>query len=347
MIVIDFETKGIEPRPDYPPEPVGVAIRRPGHKARYLTDRDQIKKELQGIWHSREELLFHNAKFDLDVAGTHFGLKPLPWDRVHDTLFILFLLDPHADSLGLKESAERYLGQAPTERDAVRDWLIDHHIIGKNASKEEYGRNIWRAPPSVVGPYACGDVDRTLALFRLLYPKLDKGMRQAYDRERRLLPLMLDNERQGLRVDCDRLEKDLKKYERTLLQCEDWLRKKLKNKNLNFDTDQEIGDALYRTKIVTDWVWTKGGKNRPPQRSVAKDNLGPERFNDPEVASKLGYRTRLHTVLANSMRPWLAQASQTGGFIFTEWNQVRHHERGKNSKGTRTGRISRSVSIVG
>ena len=34
-IVADFETEAIEPRPYYPPRPVGVAIRWPGRKTQY------------------------------------------------------------------------------------------------------------------------------------------------------------------------------------------------------------------------------------------------------------------------------------------------------------------------
>lgn len=346
MITVDFETEAIGPRPQYPPKPVGVAIKYPGKPGKYLhwghhdsTD-DQTKAfyELRYIWNLGKPILMHNAKFDLDVAEVHFGLKPPPWDLVHDTLFTLYLHDPHAQSLGLKPSAERYLGQPPKERDAVREWLIAHRVVPANAADETFGASISKAPASVVGPYAIGDVERTLALHKLLHPKLDSGMRKAYDRERRLLPIMLGNERQGLRVDVETLARDLRTYEAALTKVEDWLRTKLKNKNLNFDNDQEVGDALFRAKIVTDWVWTKGGKNRAPQRSVAKANLGPERFRDPIVAAGLGYRTRLHTVLANSMRPWL-QSAQSTGFIYTEWNQVRHHQAGK-SKGTRTGRIS-------
>lgn len=346
-ITIDFETHAIEPRPKYPPEPVGVAIKHPGQKPKYIhwghydskkQDYNRARDELRDIWASGKPLLFHNAKFDLDVAETHLGLRMPTWDRIHDTMLILFLLDPHADSLSLKPSAEKYLGMPPEEQDAVARWLEDHGVINKG---QNHGAFISKAPASVVGPYAKGDVERTLKLFNLLYPKLDRGMKRAYDRERRVLPLFLQNERAGLRLDVENLTNDLSIYEAALAQCDSWLRKRLKTKDLNLDSAQEVGEALYKTKIVTDWVWTKGGKNHPPQRSVARDNLGPERFNDPTVASALGYRGRLETVLANSMRPWLAQAS-TDGRIYTEINQVRHHERGKASKGTRTGRVSAS-----
>jgi DNA polymerase I-like protein with 3'-5' exonuclease and polymerase domains len=356
---VDFESHPAEQRPHYPPKPVSVSIRYPGRKSKFLHwghpddpgDKKppwSVREELADVWREARRngsggLLFHRANFDLDVAETYLDLKPPPWDRVHDTLFTLFLRDPHSPDLKLKPSAERYLGMEPVEQDAVREWLIQHKVIPRDATAEMAARNIWRTPASVVGPYARGDTDRTLALHQKLHPQLDAGERVAYDRERKLMLHLFQNERQGLRVDLPKLEADLVFYEMVLATVEADLRKALKAPSLEFDKLQEVGDALAKTKIVTNWVWTKGGANRKPQRSMAKDNLGPERFNSPSVAAKLGYRTRLHTVLANSMRPWYDQAIESGGFIYTQWNQVRRHdEERKESRGARTGRVTAS-----
>lgn len=343
-ICIDFETEAIESRPKYPPVPVGLAIKWPGKKAKYLAwghptknncEKGATARELEAIWDSGLPILMHNAKYDLDVAETHFGLDPLPWDRVHDTLFTLFLLDPHAATLSLKPSAEKHLGMPPDEQDAVRDWLVEHRVIAAN---ENHGAHIAKAPGDVVGRYAIGDVERTLKLHLKLYPKLDAGMRRAYDRERELLPILLENERQGLRVDVAALERDVPIYQEAMRRVEASLRKKLKSPNLNFDDDKGVGDALFNSKVVTDWVWTKGGGNRAPQRSVAKANLGAERFNDKKIFAELDYRNRLQTQLSMSMVPWLNQARSTGR-IYTEWNQVRQSH-GKEMAGARTGRLS-------
>src|SRR3954447_4334860 len=130
-VTIDFETFGILPRPDYPPRPVGVAIKLPGRKARYYAwdhqngknncTREQARSALSKVWD--RPLLFHNAKFDLDVAEVHLGL-PLPhWSHIHDTVFLTFLDDPHQRRIDLKSTAQRLLNWPPDERDAVADWL--------------------------------------------------------------------------------------------------------------------------------------------------------------------------------------------------------------------------------
>lgn len=338
-VVIDFETESIQARPAYPPKPVGVAIMEPGKKDRYYawghpaannSTRDEAYGALSDIWRGGRELLFHNAKFDLDVAEVHMGLPLPPWERVHDTLYLLFLTDPHAISLSLKPSAERILGLPPEERDAVKDWLVEHKVIAKN---QGHGAFISKAPGDIVGKYAIGDVKRTKLLFERLLPKLDDRERRAYDRERELMPILLRNERQGLRFDVERAEKDLPEYEAALLRADDWLRKRLKVNSLNVDANEEVADALQSAGVVTEWAMTKTGK-----RSVAKANLTIDRFKDTEVFKVLGYRNRLATVLSLDLRPW-AQAAGNG-YIYTEWNQVRQSHGNDAIKGARTGRIS-------
>lgn len=341
-IVLDFETEAIEGRPKYPPRPVGLAVLKPGEKPYYYAwghpsnnncNRDMVFKVLHDIWDSERPLLFHNAKFDLEVARVHFGLRIPPWGWVHDTLYTLFLKDPHALSLSLKPAAEKILGMPPEERDAVRDWLVEKKIIRSNQSPGAY---ISQAPGDLVGKYAVGDVVRTLKLHQKLYPEiLAAGMGPAYDRERRLMPILLENERQGMRVDVTRLSEDIVVYETALADTDIWLRKRLRDDRLNLDADFDVAEALRRCNVVSDFVKTKTGRD-----STSKKNLVPAMFKDPTVANALGYRNRLQTVLANSMRPWLEMAQANKGFVFTEWNQVRQSHGNDGSKGTRTGRLS-------
>lgn len=343
--VIDFETEAIQERPLYPPVPVGVSIKGPGKAPRYYawghpsgnnSSKEEVAAILKDIWRSGRELWFHHAKFDLDVAEKHFGL-PLPaWDRIHDSMYLLFLKDPH-NELSLKPSAERILGMPPEERDAVADWLYEHGVIRKNQGP---GAFIARCDGKVVGKYANGDTDRTYKLIVKLLPQLDAKERVAYDRERKLMPILLENERSGVRFDIDRAEQDLPKYEKSLAQADDWLRKRLGSPGLNLDADEDVAEALDTSKVVTSWVWTKGGNGRAPQRSVAKANMTIDRFNDKEVFHVLGYRNRLQTVMGLNLRPWLIMAQENKGMIFTEWNQVRATRSDGDTKGTRTGRLS-------
>jgi len=347
VITVDFETEAIEQRPDYPPVPVGVAIKWPSNPSYYLAWGHPIhnnalfersRNELLAVWNSGLPILFHNAKFDLAVAYEKLKLPELPWQRVHDTQFLAFLADPHAPKLGLKELAADLLSWPAEEQDALNGWIWEHRAqleatYGRKVNKSELGAWIAKCPGDLVASYAVGDVQRTHALFEHLWPIVQReGMGAAYDRERRLLPILMENERIGMRVDVAALHNDSYIYRVQQEIAEAWLCEELQAPNLNFDADRELAKVLLERGVVPaeNWVKTKSG-----QLSVSKDNLLPHMFTDPRVASALGYRNRLKTCLSMFMEPWLSQAVRNKGYITTNWNQTRGY-----AGGTRSGRPS-------
>lgn len=359
---IDFETRPTEPRPDYPPKPVGFSLRLAGErKTHYYAWGHPIgnncsladaKRVLKSVWSSGTPLLFQNGKFDVDVAEVHMGVKPITDAvKIHDTMFLLFLTDPHAMSLSLKPSAERVLGMAPTERDDVARWLVTHQdelkregLLPANEKKitmSNSGKWICLAPGDLVGKYADGDVLRTYKLFRKLYPEVvARGMLPAYQREQKLMPIMLNNEREGMLCDIRRLTRETKMYESALITADEWIRDMLGVPDLNIDSDADLAEALDSAGIVTEWALTKTGK-----RSTSKKNMKVEHFNNADVAAVLGYRGKLSTCLGTFMRPWLATARRTGGYIHTNWNQVRQSHTESKIGGARTGRLSSSPNF--
>ena len=356
IVTYDFETKAIEGRPVYPPAPVGVSIGYGHAPPRYYgfghlsggnnCTEAEARAALEKAWMSGAVMLAHNQKFDCAVATERWGLPMLPWDRMADTMFLIFLLDPHARTTALKPLAQDMLGMPPEEQDEVARWVWANRerILAATGQKvpsaKKTGAFIWCAPGNVVEPYANGDVTRTRRLFDHMMPLVEKyGMVEAYDRERRLMPILMENERVGLRVDIERLAEDTETYQAAFKQVEDELRRFLGATALNFDADADVAEVLLQRGIVPNdnWTTTKSG-----QFSMSKDNLHPDLFTGPggaEVASALGYRNRLLTCLRMFMEPWLAQASRTkGGTIHTNWHQTRGAEQG----GTRTGRPSTS-----
>jgi DNA polymerase I-like protein with 3'-5' exonuclease and polymerase domains len=360
-ITIDFETDAIEDRPHYPPQPVGVSIEWPGKKSRYYawghptknncTKREGMKalREAYVAHHKGAHLLHHNGKFDIDVAQTHMELDDIVLDplRCHDTQFLLFLLDPHSFSLALKPSAEKFLGMPPDEQEAVRDWLIEHQkqlkadgLVPPNVriTTGNFGAFICKAPGDLVGKYADGDIVRTRKLFNHLYPlMIEYGMQAAYEREQRLVPILLTNERQGMRCDLPGLERDLPVYEAAMVKAEQWLRKRMKAPDLDFNKDRDLADALDKSGIVTEWTLTATGL-----KSINKKNLKPSHYRDPKVFQVLGYRNKLETCISTYYKPWLRVASDTGGILHAGWNQTRNDR----DAGTRTGRLSSSPNFM-
>lgn len=351
-VVVDFETFAVEPRPAYPPVPVGVAIKYPGKEPRYYAFAhttgnnccwSEARQATIEAWNWSDGVLFQNAKFDLEVARVAFGLPFLPWHKIHDTLFLIFLNNPHQKELSLKPSAELLLGMKPEERDALADWLVEHQpvknvkISRSSQSPSYFAKYIAMAPGDLVGKYGIGDVVRTEKLFETLYPSIvNRRMLQAYDRERRLLPVLLEMERTGVPVDERRLRCDVTAYHGFQQNLDSWLLKKLKASDLNLDSGPQLMDAMLEAGYVDVSKVPRTEKTGQLQSNKVALELG---VNNKQLLHVLKYRAQLNTCLHTFMEPWLTTARRSGGLIFSSWNQVRQ-PRGDESMGTRTGRLS-------
>lgn len=353
-IAVDFETEAITQDLAWnPPRPVGVAVKLPGEESRYYawghpegnncTFNDAMTL-LDRVWRSDTPIVFHNAKFDLSVAEVRLGLPRRDPLLNHDTMVLDYLYDPHARQAGLKERAHQLLDWPPDEQDELAEWVwanrrkLVREYGGKitRAKKGPNSAGAWisRAPGGLVGKYAGGDTDRTSALFRSLYDYVARmDMLPAYEREQRLMPILMDNERQGMRLDLERLERELEEYQDAFDCAEEWLRWRLKAPGLSFNEDDAVAQALMLAGVVAESDFKKTDTGR---LSVAKDKLHPDVFKDKQVASALGYRNRLETCLKMYMLPWRDQAERRGApRISTSWNQIRNP-----GGGTRTGRPS-------
>lgn len=338
---IDFETEGIEERPLYPPKPVGVSIKPYRKKAKYYawghptgnncSKADGVRALATAI-REAESIVCHNARFDADVGEVHCSIV-WPWDKTHDTQVLAYLVDPHARSISLKPLANDWLGMPPEEQEAVRDWLVEHGIERKGT--KQWGRSICKAPGDLVGKYADGDTVRTEKLFDRFYDYVvEHNMLGAYNRELRLLPVLLTNEREGVQVDAKGLKKDIKVIRTALQDTDQRIRNKLGVSELNIDSDASLADAIDKYQPGIAWPLTPTGL-----RSTTKDALHSV-LGDQELLALLQYRASMLTCVGTFMEPWLATAEQTGGRIHTTW----HSTRGEGG-GSRTGRLSSSPNF--
>ena len=354
MITFDYETEGIIGNPIFsPPKPVGVSIKYNGDSSEYLAWGHPTGNNCTFEWgkarliralKSDPEWLAHNAPFEDAINRKFMGVKKGNYLNFHDTQYLLFFSNPYAFSLSLKPSAERVLGIAPDEQDELRDWIMSH-VPGASLSNKSpmyWAAFICKAPGELVGKYAGdssrtgvpGDTDRTWMLYAKLHPEIvAAGMEGAYHRELRLMPILTESTRRGIRIDEARLERDIHVYTQAKAICEAHIHRTLGEFNL--DSDAELATALDKADQVTEWVLTPTGK-----RSIARKNLAG-RIRDPDLLSLLGYRGVLSTCLGTFAEPWLAQSRAEGGRVHPQWNQVRG-DRGTEGdiSGTRTGRMS-------
>jgi DNA polymerase I-like protein with 3'-5' exonuclease and polymerase domains len=352
-VVLDFETEAIEPRPTYPPRPVGLAISEPGRKSAYLAwghasgnncTKAEAAVRLKRAWRGKRPLVFHNAPFDEYVAHIHFDLPILPWDRVHCTMILAFLTNPERKRIDLKELASDLLGIPPDERDELREWILKH-VPGAKKKKSEWAAHISKAPGSVVAKYAIGDVTRPRDIFNHLRKSefwASRDFQRAYERERRCIEVMIGMGRTGVPVNRRALQKDAKLWQETIERVDQNIRRRTKISDLDVDSNQDLAYGLVHGGFAREEDFPPTPKTKKP--SVTKDVID-EVILDPTMRATLRYRSSLTYALRTFALPWL-EISKNDGRIYCNWNSVKQVGRdGKRTAGARTGRLSSSPNF--
>ena len=339
LVTFDFESKGIENRPDFPPTPVGLAIYAEGsapiyyafgHPSQNNCAEFVAKARLKGLFEDpNNEFIAHNLPFDASIAEEKWGLT-VPWDRCHDTMVLAFLQDPFGE-LALKPLAAQWLQMPPDERDAVKDWLLAHGVC---KDTKGWGAYISEAPGELVGSYAIGDTVRTLGLFKLLYEYVvSTSMLAAYKREIALMPHVLKMEQRGLRLDGKQLSADADFYFGALDDLDQTICGIL-GTTVDIDSGAQLADAIEAAGMSKGFATTPTGL-----RSTAKESL-INAINNPTLLGHLLVRGSVATCLRTFMAPWLEQYNKHGR-LYVKWNQVRNY----SDTGARTGRISSSPNL--
>ena len=338
-VSIDFETDAIDNRPNYPPRPVGVAIAKQGsstylawgHPTENNCTLEFAIRQLRAVLANPYDTFhFHNATFDCAILEEKLNIT-VPWERVHDTMVMAFLLDPFGE-LSLKPLAEKHLGLPPTERDEVRDWLVSHGVARSN--DKGWGAHIGKAPGKLVAPYAIGDVGRTLGLSELFIKRIDEqGMDFAYEREMALMPHVMAMERKGVNINIEALRKDSDFYFAKLDELDQAICSIL-GAQVDIDSNAALADAIEAAGLSKGFAQTPTGL-----RSTSKDSL-INAVSDPTLLGHLLVRGSLATCLRTFFQPWLEQVNKHGR-LFIRWNQVRNY----SDTGARTGRRSSSPNL--
>lgn len=353
IVAVDFETHKIGPRPnEYPPKPVGLALYGDGVPKQYLAwghptenncQKSAAKAKLKDLYRTHR-VVFHNSKFDTEVAYEHFGLPIPSADNYEDTLFLAFLNDPRSLDLGLKAVAENVLGILPQERDKLKEWILKTF---EEATDKTWGEFISQAPGQLVSQYAIGDVVRTYKLFKKLIKLIsDGGMMDAYQREKRLMPVLLKMESRGIRIDQRRLEKDVVIWRNQASLLERYIIKRLGGqkavshlggkKEFNIGSSKQLANALEQSGLVGQLPLTKKG-HKSTKRDVLQGAI-----TDKKLVEAIAKRTILLKYLSTYADKWLMSES---GIVYPSINQVRNNETSEDrTTGARTGRLSYSDS---
>ena len=361
LAVIDFETLRIEPRPDYPPKPVGLAILEPGKRPVYLAWGHPYKnncafedayKTLHRIY-ERYCVVMHNATFDLEVAEKFFDLPLVPPHGFCDTMLEAFLYNPRFPDMKLKNLANNLLDMPPVEEQRLHEWILDHVFTSQKGGRgnikiwDHRPRGLYAIPPSqaggfigyapgdLVGKYAKGDVARTKKLHNLFMSKIKKlGMMEQWDVEHRVAIKAMIMSRGGVRIDVDNLAPDLETAKKKLATAERNVYKKLGE--INLDSPKQKIEAFESKGLVSEWEYTEKGN---PKTSI--DSL-MRVCTDKKLVKDLNIYSKYNKIIGTYMQPWLASALKNNGYFYPWYNTIK----GEDDRGTYTGRFSSNFQQV-
>jgi DNA polymerase-1 len=190
---------------------VGISIAAPGAKW-YFPVRHEVRPEEN----LRPEDVFAWARYTFEqhgkrpVIGANL-LYDIGWGReegiqiagpCYDVQFAEALLSETAD-VGLDTLGEKYLGKGK-ETSLLYQWSADYYGGQPNETQR---KNIYRCPPSLVGPYAEEDALLPSRILPLQWQALSReNLVELFEMETRLIPLLIKMRTEGVTVDIDRAE---------------------------------------------------------------------------------------------------------------------------------------------
>lgn len=307
---------------------VGVSVAVPG-KAWYFPlghqydpqqgsnrDAGPVLAWLQDTVNSCQSVVGANLMYDLEVLRVK-GVRVPKHVALHDVQFAEPLIDETAYSYDLDVLAKQYVGQGK-ETDQLYQWIADSF-----GNIKEPRRDIWRSPPSLVGPYA--EADALLPLDILVKQKVKLEAEDLWDLYRMecgLIPMLLAMRFQGVPIDVARAE-----------QAAVWLREQVavaqaKVPGIDAWAQQTIAPAFDAAGI--DYPRTAAGNASFPKlflESVAEEHPLAQAILD----------IRLYDKAANPFVEQYLLANHLNGRIHCQFNPLRSRD-----YGTVSGRFSSS-----
>ena len=186
----------------------------------------------------------HNLKFDLGILRWH-GIQVV--GVLFDTMLAHSLVEPDQRH-GMDFLSEVYLGYAPVPITA---------LIG-----EKKLENMANVPLDRLAEYAAEDADVTWQLRAKLEPLLkERGLEKVfYEIESPLLPVIMDMEAEGIRIDSAALAEFSRKLEKQMVVLEARIHQ-LAGEPFNLNSPKQLGTILYeKLKLVENPKKTRTGQ---------------------------------------------------------------------------------------
>ncbi|SPE60915.1 DNA polymerase I [Verrucomicrobia bacterium] len=305
-ICLDLETTSLDPKEA---RPLGLAFSFAPQTGYYVAlppgeeEGRQVLEEFRPVLESeRIDKVGHNLKFDLSVLKWR-GISVR--GKLFDTMVAHSLIEPDMRH-GMDYLAEVYLGYTP---------MPITKLIGEDKGPQ---LNFSEVPLDKAAEYAAEDADVTWQLRAALEPLLkEKGQERVfYEIEAPLIPVLVDMEYEGIRVDTTvlaefgaQLAKEMDHAERTICR--------MAGTAFNLNSPRQLGQVLFDIlKICEAPKKTRSGQYATDEQTLAA--LAP----DHEIVQHLlEYRTaaKLKSTYADALPPTVSPRT---GRVHTTFNQV-------------------------
>jgi len=256
--------------------------------------------------------LYHNAEFDLHMMRETYGVEPAP--NILDTLRVSHLHNTNM-SHALKDWSAQIFGNTAAYYESIVEEYRSRYNI------KDYSR----IPPEIMDSYATNDVVLTKSLAEQFVEPVRNNNPSLFDLEMKLIPVVYDMEKTGLKLDIDyteALQRDMLQKKRAI---EDEIYATV-GKPLDIGSSQQLGEYFYgRLKIK---AAKKTATNKP-----STDNEALSEIKHPigtSVANSVLEWRALDKVVSTYLGPFLGMHRE--GRIHPHWNAA----------GTVTGRFSSS-----
>jgi DNA polymerase I-like protein with 3'-5' exonuclease and polymerase domains len=329
-IAFDTETTGLV----YPRDRAfGFSIALPDRSSYYY----DIRHQPQAIdWFNYEiskykgTIICHNAAFDYKMAD-NVGIY-MPLELLDDTVIRACMINEHENSFSLDALCEKYLGRNK-ETDIYQDLA---RLFGGRATRNVQMKNIHRAPPSVVGPYATVDAELTLLLWEWQEEEIERQkIRPIIEFERRVMRPIIKAQMRGIRVDLDKAEQAMVSLSKEITNQQSELNN-LVGMEINVDSPKQV-KTLFNPKKDEFGEWVADNGIYLPMTDAGNPSMGAEvlRTMEGDRRAELIMAIRSTTKTRDTFLAGHVLGHAVGDRVYPNINQ----NKGEDA-GTGTGRLS-------
>ena len=284
-----------------------------------------------------------NLKFDFHFLR-QAGIK-VQLDRIHDTSIYAALLDEHRLSFSLDDIAMTELGLRKV--DIYRE-LADH--FGGNPTREAQMPNLHRAPWSMIQGYMEQDARLPLLLFENFWPMLHEkdslgdDLMKVAGVEMALLPVLLDIESHGIRIDADRAEQAVTQVSGIIDEQQKAINH-LAGKVININSPLDMQTVLGFRHTPGELIGEPGTWDGPGIFKITPKSNRPSIDADflrrvPHPAGKMVLELRELKKMRDTFLLGHVLGHNQNGIVYPNYNQTKGEAAGGGELGTISGRLS-------